>query len=69
MISNISTFSIKKLAFSPKQTRFILLFVGVLFIILISEPWLAIPLVGLGYILSLPVSIYQAKRQDKKSRS
>jgi CDP-diacylglycerol--serine O-phosphatidyltransferase len=69
MISNIPTFSIKKLAFSPKQTRFVLLFVGVLFIILISEPWLAIPLVGLGYLLSLPASIYLAKRQEKKSRS
>ena len=69
MISNLPTISIKKLAFSPKLTRFILLFMGVLFITLISEPWLAIPLVGLGYLLSLPVSYYLANRTEKKSRS
>ena len=69
MISNIPSFSIKKLAFSPKLTRFILLGFGVLFIILLAEPWLAIPVVAYGYVLSLPYSAYLAKRQEKKSRS
>lgn len=68
MISNIPTFSVKKLTFSPRMTRFILLCMGVLFIILISEPWLAIPIVAYGYLLTIPISAVLAYKQEKKSR-
>lgn len=68
MISNLPTFSAKKLVFSPKLARFILLAVGMLFIVFISEPWAAIPLIAYGYLLTIPVSVWLAKKQEKKSR-
>ncbi len=68
MISNIPTFSAKKLVFTPKLARFILLAVGVLFIVFISEPWLAIPLLAYGYLLSIPISIWLSRKPTKKSR-
>lgn len=67
MISNIPSFSIKKLAFSPKLTKVILLGFGVLFIVLLSDPWLAIPLISLGYLLSLPYSRHLARKHGGKS--
>jgi phosphatidylserine synthase len=68
MISNLPTFSAKKLVFSPKLARFILLAVGMLFIVFISEPWAAIPLIAYGYLLTIPFSVWLAKKQEKKSR-
>lgn len=69
MISSIPTFSAKKLVFTPKLTRFILLGIGIIFIVFLAEPWLAIPLIAYSYLLTIPFSFWAARKLPAKSRT
>lgn len=69
MVSTLPTFSLKKLVVKPRLGRLVLLGVGILFILLFSEPWMVIPVLSAGYLLSIPVSAALAKKQEQKARS
>ncbi|UWI83325.1 CDP-alcohol phosphatidyltransferase family protein [Wolbachia endosymbiont of Howardula sp.] len=56
-ISHIPTFSAKYL-YIPKNLSYIFLsFVGILIVLLISKPWITLPILIIIYLLSTPISI------------
>jgi CDP-diacylglycerol--serine O-phosphatidyltransferase len=62
MVSSIPTISVKKIKI-PKEYASLFMAGAALFIIsLIVEPWITLPLLGISYLLTLPVSIYQYYR-------
>lgn len=56
MISRIPTFSLKRLTFRLRSASLILFSAVVLFILLMSEPWLVVPVLGAVYLASIPLS-------------
>ena len=65
MVSNIPTFSGKRLAlsFTRKQAMPILLFVGVLGGTLLTFPWIGLLMIGATYLASIPFTILLYYRQ------
>ncbi|MFL2883561.1 MAG: CDP-diacylglycerol--serine O-phosphatidyltransferase [Pelagibacteraceae bacterium] len=66
LISKLPTFSFKKITIQSKMTIFILFTVGILFVSLIFYTFETLLLIGLFYILTLPLSFYFFNKQDKK---
>ncbi len=67
MVSRVPTFSVKRLRIKPSMVipTFILgVFVTVL---LITEVWLMLTLIGLAYLASIPVSWVMAKRMERSA--
>lgn len=56
MISRIPTFSVKRMAFRLRFASLILFGAVVLFILLMTEPWLVVPVLGGAYLASIPLS-------------
>ncbi len=57
MVSRVPTFSIKKIRIAPEQVLPTLLVASVVIVGLVVETWLTLSLIGLLYLLSLPVSV------------
>ncbi|WP_339045784.1 CDP-diacylglycerol--serine O-phosphatidyltransferase [Candidatus Mesenet endosymbiont of Agriotes lineatus] len=56
LVSNIPTFSAKHL-YIPKSLSYIFMLIfGILIISLITKPWITLPIVGIIYILTIPIS-------------
>jgi len=66
LVSKIPTLSLKKISISPKATAFILLGIGVIFISLLYYTFEALLIFGLVYLISIPVSFFMYKNQNKK---
>ncbi len=66
LVSKLPTFSLKKISVSPKATVFILLIIGTIFISLLYFTFTALLTFGLLYLLSIPVSFFIYKKQNKK---
>jgi len=67
MVSRVPTFSVKRLKIKPSMVipSFILgVFVAVL---LITEVWLMLSLIGLAYVISIPVSWVTAERMEREA--
>ena len=62
MVSRAPTFSIKKIRIAPEQVLPTLLIASVVIVGLVVETWLTLSLIGLLYLLSLPVSVVVARR-------
>jgi len=56
--SRINTFSIKKLSVAPEYVTLLLAGIGLLIAGLIIRPWIAIALISILYILSIPFSVW-----------
>jgi CDP-diacylglycerol---serine O-phosphatidyltransferase len=70
MISRVPTYSLKEVKIPHKHIPMALLFVGLLAIVVISEPWVALSLIGLIYLGAIPFSLRayrQLESQHKKS--
>ena len=65
LVSKLPTLSLKKISISPKSTVFILLGVGMIFISLLFYTFKALLLLGIIYFISLPVSYFMYKKQNK----
>ena len=57
LVSKIPTFSLKKITISPKTTIFLLLGIAIIFIALLFYTLETLLVFGLGYLLSIPLSI------------
>jgi CDP-diacylglycerol---serine O-phosphatidyltransferase len=66
LVSKLPTFSFKKISISPKSTVFILLTIGTIFIALLYYTFETLLILGLIYLLSIPVSYFIYKKQNKK---
>ena len=67
LVSKFPTFSFKKISISSKSTVFILLAIGTIFIALLYYTFETLLSFGLVYLLSIPVSYFIYKNQNKKN--
>ena len=58
LISKIPTFSFKRIAISPKLTIFILLGIGVIFVLLVFFTFKTLLFICLIYLISIPISYF-----------
>ena len=66
LVSKIPTLALKKISISPKMTVFLLLAIGIIFIALLFYTLETLLVFGFIYVLSIPISIFIYKRQNKK---
>lgn len=62
MVSRLPTFSIKKIRIAPDRVLPTLLLASVVIVGLVVETWLTLSLIGLVYLLSIPVAVVVARR-------
>ena len=65
MVSTIPTYSFKKLNIGRRWILPTMLIVGAVTVFLISAPWLTLSVVGIAYIVSIPISIRAHRRLVK----
>ena len=68
LVSKIPTLALKKISISPKTSVFLLLGVGIVFIALLFYTLETLLVFGIGYLISIPVSIVIYNNQNKKYR-
>ena len=66
LVSKLPTFSFKKISVSPKSTVFILLAIGTIFIALLYYTFEALLILGILYLISIPISFVVYNKQSKK---
>ncbi len=69
LVSKIPTLSFKKISISPKITIFLLLAAGIIFIALLFYTFETLLIFGVLYLISIPISIFIFKNQQKKNLS
>ena len=67
LVSKVPTLALKKISISSKATIFLLLSIGIIFIALLFYTLESLLVFGVIYILSIPVSIFIFKSQNKKN--
>ncbi len=67
LVSKIPTLSLKKISISPKTTVFLLLVIGIIIIALLFYTFEALLLFSIIYLISIPVSFFIYKNQQKKN--
>jgi len=67
LVSKIPTLSLKKISISPKTTVFLLLGIGIVFIALLFYTLETLLIFGIGYLISIPVSLMIYNIQSKKN--
>ena len=67
LVSKIPTLALKKISISPKTSVFLLLSVGIVFIALLFYTLETLLVFGIGYLISIPISIVIYNNQNKKN--
>ena len=67
LVSKIPTLALKKISISPKATVFLLLGIGIVFIALLFYTLETLLIFGIGYLISIPISIVIYANQNKKN--
>ena len=67
LVSKIPTLSLKKISISPKATVFLLLGIGIVFIALLFYTLETLLIFGIGYLISIPISLMIYNNQSKKN--
>ena len=67
LVSKIPTLSLKKISISPKTTVFLLLGIGIVFIALLFYTLETLLIFGIGYLISIPISLMIYNNQNKKN--
>ena len=67
LVSKVPTLALKRISISPKTSVFFLLGIGIVFIALLFYTLETLLLLGVAYILSIPVSVILFKNQSKKN--
>ena len=67
LVSKIPTLALKKISISPKATVFLLLGIGIVFIALLFYTLETLLIFGIGYLISIPISIAIYTNQNKKN--
>jgi CDP-diacylglycerol---serine O-phosphatidyltransferase len=66
LVSKTPTLALKKISISSKATIFLLLFIGIIFIVLLFYTLETLLVFGCVYLLSIPISIFIYRNQNKK---
>lgn len=66
MVSNVPTFSMKKIAINRAYVPWLLILAGMIIAFVILDPWTALPMISLLYCLSIPCSIIHHKKMILK---
>jgi CDP-diacylglycerol--serine O-phosphatidyltransferase len=66
LVSKVPTLSLKKISVAPKSTIFILLSIGIVFISLLYFTFETLLILGIIYLISIPISFFMYKNQDKQ---
>ena len=69
LVSKLPTLSLKKISISSKTTVFLLLAAGIIFIALLFYTFETLLIFGLIYFISIPLSIFIYRNQQKKYSS
>ncbi len=69
MVSTVPTFSLKGVRIRRERVPLMLLVVGLIAAFLVSRPWVTLSLLGLGYIISLPLSVRAFHRLKRDARA
>ena len=67
MASRIPTFATKKVIIKKENISFVLVFTGLLIGAIIIEPWFFLPIFGILYICSIPLSIRSYRKISSSS--
>jgi len=67
LVSKVPTLSLKKISTSPKTTVFLLLGIGIVFIALLFYTLETLLIFGVGYLISIPISLIMYNNQSKKN--
>ncbi|AIF80662.1 CDP-diacylglycerol--serine O-phosphatidyltransferase [endosymbiont of Acanthamoeba sp. UWC8] len=67
MVSSVPTFSFKKININRKYVTLMLVSVGLLIASMVLEPWITLPIVGLTYLLLIPLSTFHYYKYFKKN--
>lgn len=62
MVSRIPTFSAKRLKLPQRHMGFALLIFGVFGAFLVSEPWITLSILGIAYLISIPIASTSYRR-------
>ena len=65
MISRVPTFSMKRFTIPISYVLPVLLVIGLMFAALVSAPWPTLITIGLGYLFSIPVTVFNAYRKRR----
>lgn len=65
MISRVPTFSMKRFTIPISYVLPVLLVIGLMFAALVSAPWITLIAIGLTYLFSIPVTIFNAYRKRR----
>jgi CDP-diacylglycerol--serine O-phosphatidyltransferase len=68
MVSRIPTMAAKRIKVPTRFVVFALIGFGVVFALLISEPWLMLGLIGVAYIVSIPVAMRRYEKLASEGR-
>ncbi|GAB4224152.1 MAG: CDP-diacylglycerol--serine O-phosphatidyltransferase [Kiloniellaceae bacterium] len=66
MVSRLPTFSAKRLKLKAPHRLFVMVGLVVLVALLISETWITVSFIALGYLVSIPFSIAQHRRELRR---
>ncbi len=66
MISRVPTFSIKRIRVKPEYVVPLLVGAMLVVVFLVTEPWATLSVMGLLYLLSIPVSVVVAHRMQRR---
>lgn len=69
MVSRVPTFSFKTVAIKREYIPLILVAIAAVIATTILEPWKILPVVGLIYVCTLPISIFQHCRSLQKTKT
>lgn len=58
LVSTLPTFSGKKIRIRHEFVSLVLVIAGVMFIALLIEPWITLPVMGIAYVSSFPFSVW-----------
>lgn len=62
MVSNVPTFSMKKISINRSYVPWLLILAGMIIAFVILDPWTALPMISLLYCISIPCSIIHYKK-------
>ena len=67
LVSKVPTLALKKISISSKTTVFLLLGIGMIFIALLFYTFETLLIFGFVYLISIPLSIFLYRNQNKKN--
>ncbi len=66
MVSRVPTFSIKRIRVAPQYIVPLLVVAMLVVVFLVTEPWATLSVMGVLYLLSIPVSVVVAQRMQRR---